>query len=76
MSDNPAFAAAFVKVVADGRYSICEICGLGQLGHTPESSWLGYEPHPWQPVAATAAQLVRSGELTVEAYRARQEQQR
>ena len=68
LSDNPEFVKAFTSIVADTNGKVCSVCGLGAMGHGPESQWLGYIGHSWDGVQATTEQLLRAEQLTVEAY--------
>jgi len=63
--------AALVRVIDAGRGHVCDVCGLEQIGHAPESRWLGYERHPWTPAKATPEQLERARALGYAAYAAR-----
>ena len=71
IEDTPGMPDAIANVVARSAGSVCAACGLGQMGHTPESQWLGYERHAWDATPATSAMLKRADELTSAAYRAR-----
>jgi hypothetical protein len=71
LHEQPGMADAIANVIANGRGKVCSVCGLGQMGHGPQSGWLGFERHPWDAVPADDAALKRADELTVAAYRAR-----
>lgn len=43
--NTPGMPEAIAAVVAESRNKVCALCGLGQMGHAPESSWLGFEKH-------------------------------
>lgn len=60
------------RVVASSVGKVCAVCGLEQMGHGPESSWLGFDAHPFAPRDAMPDDLQRADELTHEAYAARQ----
>ena len=68
LSDNPAFVTAFTNIVADSNGKVCSVCGLGAMGHGPESQWLGYIGHSWYGVPATTEQLLNADKLSHEAY--------
>lgn len=68
-SAHPTFVAAFAATIQGSAGQVCATCGLGRMGHTPESRWLGHAEHPWTPVPATASDLERANRLTSEAYR-------
>ena len=70
IEDTPGMPEAIANVAARSAGSVCAVCGLGQMGHTPESQWLGYERHDWNATPATPAMLKRANELTSAAYRA------
>lgn len=70
LSDNPEFVAAFSAVVSQSANMVCAVCGLGRMGHAPESAWLGYDKHEWQGTSADSAALERAGRLTSAAYAA------
>lgn len=71
LQDQPEFVESFARIVSESVGMVCGVCGLERMGHAPESSWLGYERHPWSGVEADSAMLERAGALTVEAYRRR-----
>lgn len=73
LEETPGFADAFARAVADTRNTVCEVCGLGNMGHAPESEWLGFEPHRYAPIRADRAMLDTAERLTSEAYRRRRE---
>jgi hypothetical protein len=52
---------------------VCTVCGLGGVGHAPQSEWLGYAAHKFDGVPATPDQLAHADTLTIAAYRARRE---
>jgi len=62
-----ALAQAFDNV----RGKVCKVCGLGGVGHGPESKSLGYERHTFDGIPATPAMLERAEELSREALRLR-----
>lgn len=68
---DPHFVRAFAAVVTRNEGKVCAVCGLGVMGHAPESKWLGYDRHDWAPRAASASDLARAKELTRAAYRSR-----
>lgn len=55
------------------RGKVCSVCGLGGVGHSPETQWLGNEPHPFEGITATPEQLAHADKLTTDAYRANRE---
>lgn len=61
----------FVRILSANRGKVCATCGLEMLGHRPESTWLGFAPHPFDPVDASGEELIRAQQLTAEAYRRR-----
>lgn len=63
--------AALGNAFAAVRGQVCSACGLGGVGHAPESKWLGFDPHPFAGVPADSAMLARANELTSAAYQAR-----
>lgn len=71
MSADADFRNGFARVVADSAGKVCSVCGLGNMGHAPESRWLGYERHEWDGVPATREDLDRADKLTTQAYRQR-----
>lgn len=71
LEDLPGFADAFAAAVAEAAGHVCTVCGLERMGHAPESRWLGFERHAWDPRPATAAELEQARELTGRAYAAR-----
>lgn len=71
LSDSQGFVEAFARTIQQSAGHVCEVCGLERMGHAPESEWLGYTEHPWQPVPADRAMLDRAQKLTHDAYRAR-----
>lgn len=73
LEDTPGFADAFARAVSDNRNTVCEVCGLGNMGHAPESEWLGFGPHRYTPIRADRAMLEHAERLTSEAYRLRRE---
>jgi len=68
LADNADFRLAFSQRVTKNEDKVCQTCGLQVTGHAPESRWLGYEPHPWQPIAADTVMVKRAKGLTVKAY--------
>lgn len=68
LEDQPDFVSAFAQCVANSQGKVCLVCGLERMGHSPQSSWLGYERHDWQPVDATDDELNNARALTRLAY--------
>lgn len=71
LQDQPQFVEAFSALVSASVGKVCAVCGLERMGHAPESSWLGFERHEWQPVPADSAMVENARRLTGEAYRMR-----
>ena len=69
--DQPQFVKAFSELVSASAGTVCAVCGLEQMGHGPESSWLGFERHPWQPIPADPDMIENARRLTGKAYRMR-----
>lgn len=71
LEDQPGMSEAIGQVIGESTGQVCYVCGLGRLGHAPESSWLGYDPHPWSPIRVTRDGVERARYLTHLAYRMR-----
>ncbi len=71
LQDQLGMPEAIGRVVTDSLGKVCSVCGLERMGHAPESQWLGYEYHNWQPVSATPAMVKRAHELSAQGYRER-----
>ena len=69
LEDSPEFVAEFAALAAET--TVCAVCGLGRMGHGPESYWLGREHHDYDPIPATPDMEARARRLTGDAYRAR-----
>lgn len=64
-----SLAQAFSNVAGQ----VCRVCGLGGVGHGPESIWLGHDPHTFVGIAATAESPAQADKLTLLAYQKRRE---
>lgn len=51
------------------RGTVCNVCGLGGVGHGPESGWLGFERHAYTPIQATPEQTKLADQLSSQAYK-------
>lgn len=68
LEEQPGMPEAIARVVEQAEGKVCNVCGLAKMGHTPESSWLGYARHEWEGAEADADMLARARELTALAY--------
>lgn len=75
LHEDKELVKLMVKHVADHANTVCEVCGLGVMGHGPESQWLGYEKHDYTPIAADQEAIENSHRLTSKAYKIKNEQQ-
>lgn len=66
--EESEWRGALIKVFSAIEGQVCNVCGLGGVGHAPESRWLGYERHVFAGRPATRAELQRARELTSIAY--------
>lgn len=64
------FSRAFAAHVAATHNLVCEVCGLGALGHKPESSWLGYDPHEFAGVQGDHTEAEKLSRLAYQAKHA------
>lgn len=70
LDEQPGMPEAIAAVITGSQGTVCQVCGHERMGHTVESQWNGFAPHPYTPAPADAAMIERARNLTTAAYRA------